>query len=243
MNTRSLVLAAAAILLLAPAHMVVAASLAPPEPPYEVLLVSRDIVVQARVLGLAGTSTRRFKASPGEVSKQPAFEESYETYQLSTQRLLKGKLPSSFELRVIRGHENALLLDKAKGQELLLVLAPDSGRDEAGRPRRTYLVVHGAASLLREGKFAPPRAEGAESWNLQRVAEVLALADRERAYRRATAPETARAATMPAIVGDLDRRRPAPEPPAAPQLRKGYAPKEGLDALPKPQESPAAAPR
>lgn len=243
MKTSSLVLAAAAMLMLAPPPMAFAASLAPPEPSYEVLLVTRDIVVQAQVLGLAGTSGRRFEASSGEVSKEPAFEEAYETYRLRALRMLKGKLPPKFEVRVIRGHGNAMLLDKAKGQELLLVLAPDSGRDEAGRPRRTYLIVHGAASVLRGGKFEPPRAERAEPWTLQRVAEVLALADRERAHRSGTAPETARAATMPATVGDLDRRRPAPEPPAAPRLRKGDAPKEGPDALPRQQEGPASAPR
>lgn len=236
-KTKILALAAAAAATLAPERAVLAASLAPAKPAYEVVLTTRDIVVQAKVLGLTGTSRRSFAASPGEVSKEPAFEETYETHRLRSLRLLKGKLPPTFEVRVLRGHDNARLLEEGRGHEMLLVLAPDAGRDEQGRSRRTYLVVNGAASLLRDGQFLPPRAAGSVPWSVQRVAEVLAIERREQAHRLATSPETPRAATMRVTASELNRGRPEPALPSAPPLRKGETQTdESVQAEPKRQE-------
>jgi hypothetical protein len=195
----------------------------PSEPPsFDILLRAEPIVVLARVGDIVGTSKKTFETIPGEIDHAPAFTEEYHRYRLRTVRLLKGSLPESFDVRVISGTRNHVLLDRARGQEMLLVLAPDSGLDPQGRPRDTFLITHGAAYLVRDGRFQAAGERGPETWLVERATDVIGRFERERDQQRADSPEP-RDAAVAVFSGEDRPDRAEPEPPEAPKLRKGEA--------------------
>ena len=206
-----------------PDQQVRAHYLAPSDPPgFNILLRAEPIVVLARVDDMVGTSKKAFEAIPGDIDRAPAFSEEYHHYRLRTARLLKGKLPDTFDVRVISGSRNHVLLDRARGQEMLLVLAPDSGLDPQGRPRETFLVTHGAAYVVRDGQFQVVGERGPEIWSLERAADVVGRFERERDQQRADSPEP-RDAAVAVFSGEDQPDRAEPAPPEAPKLRKGEA--------------------
>jgi hypothetical protein len=125
---------------------------------------------------------------------------------------------------VISAHTrlNLVLLDRARGQEMLLVLAPDSGLDTQGRPRETFLITHGAAYIVRDGRFQIAGDGGAETWSVERAAEIIGRFERERDQQRAESPEP-RDAAVAVFSGENRPDRPEGEPLEAPKLRKGEA--------------------
>ncbi|MBQ0820046.1 hypothetical protein KBI52_07435 [Microvirga sp. HBU67558] len=194
---------------------------APSEPPsFDVLLRAEPIIVLARVGNLVGTSKKAFEAIPGDIDHAPAYSEEYHHYRLHTERLLKGVLPDTFDVRVLSGSRNHVLIDRAQGQEMLLVLAPDSGLDLQGRPRDTFLISHGTAYIVRNGRFQVTGARGSETWSVDRTADFVGQIERERNQQRAEAPEP-RDAAVAVFSGEDQLGRPEPPAPEAPKLRKG----------------------
>jgi hypothetical protein len=189
-------------------------------PSFEVLLRAEPIVVLASVGDMVGTSKKAFAAIPGDIDSAPAFSEEYHLYRLHVTRLIKGKLPDTFDVRVISGGPNHVLLDRARGQEMLLVLAPDSGADPQGRPRETFLIAHGAAYVVREGRFQAASEGGPETWTVERAADVIGRFEQERDQQRAESPEPPDAAAAVFAGEDPPGRSESP-PPEAPKLRKG----------------------
>jgi hypothetical protein len=219
---------------------------APDEPPtFEVLLSIEPIVVLAKVDTKVRTSRKAFLPSPGEVSKEPAFTEEYDHYRLRISRRLKGKLPQIFEVRVIRGHPNGKLLEEARGQEMLLVLAPDSGLDDQGRPRKTFLITHGAAHVVREGNLQFRDQTGSEAWSVQRIAEFLMQLNKQRARQRANSPEPKHASSVAVVSGENKPGRSEHRLPEAPSLRKSepLSPDALKQAEPKPVEGASGQPK
>ncbi|HEU4886928.1 MAG TPA: hypothetical protein VFV49_03505 [Thermoanaerobaculia bacterium] len=192
----------------------------PADPDLDTLLKVQPIVVIAKVDDGTRTSKKTFPAIGGDFDRSPARTEEYRHYRLRTVRLLKGKLPESFEVRVIRGDRNDASLEKARGSELLLVLAPDSGLDEQGRRRESFLITHGAVFPARDGRFEVVRDGTTETWTIERTADAITRAEKDLERRRAESPEPANAATA-VIAGEEKNIGPEREPPAAPTLRPG----------------------
>jgi hypothetical protein len=209
------------------------------DPELEVLLRAQPIVVLAKVGDRVGSSKKAFEAIRGDIDYAPAFSEEYQHYRLHLARLLKGKLPETFEVRVISGSRNHVALDRAQGQEMLLVLAPDGGLDPQGRPRDSYLITHGAAYVVRDGRFTAVGERGPEIWSLGRASDVIGRFERERERQRAESPEP-RDAAVSVYAGEERPDRPEPAPPEAPKLRKGdVAPADALaKAAPRAMENP-----
>jgi hypothetical protein len=183
---------------------------APSTPPgFAILLQAEPIVVVASVEKFFETSTKNFEAIPGDYDSAPAFSEEYQHYILRTRRILKGKLPDTFELRLIRGSRNHALIDRALGREMLLVLAPDLGLDQQGKPRDTFLVVFGAVEDKNQTAV----------WSVERAANVIAKSERERDWRRAESPEP-RDAAVGVFSGEVQAAEEEKQLPEAPDIRK-----------------------
>lgn len=192
----------------------------PADPDLDTLLKVQPIVVIARVDDRIRTSKKAFEPSSGDFDRSPARTEEYRHYRLRTVRLLKGKLPQTFEVRVMRGDRNDATLEKARGSEMLLVLAPDSGLDEQRKRRESFLITHGAAFSTRDGRFDVAREGTVERWTIERATDAIKRAERDLERRRAESPEPANAVAA-VIAGEEKDRGPEKDPPAAPALRPG----------------------
>jgi hypothetical protein len=212
---------------------------APADPSFDVLLKAQPIVVLARVGDMVGTSKKAFEAIAGDADSSPAFTEEYHQYRLRRVRLLKGELPEVFDLRVINGSRNHILLDRAWGQELLLILAPDSGLDPQGRLRDTFLITHGAAYPVRNGRFQVPGEQGPETWSVEQSAQAIDRFRQEQERRRADSPEP-RDADAAVFAGEEAPGRIEQDPPEGPKLRSRgpLLPDALIRAAPKAMEGP-----
>jgi hypothetical protein len=212
---------------------------APSDPGFPVLLQAEPIVVVAKVGGVVGDSKRTFEAIPGDYDSAPAFTEEYRHYQLHAVRPLKGDLPEIFEVRVIAGSRNHILLDRAQDQEMLLILAPDSGLNEQGLPRSTFLITHGAAYAVRNGVFEVRGEQGSETWSVESSVDAIERFRRERERQQAESPEPKDAAVA-VFAGEDPPGRREQELPEGPKLReRGALPPDALTKVaPKAIEAP-----
>lgn len=212
---------------------------APPDPSFVTLLEAQPIVVVARVDVVVDGSKKTFESIAGDIDNLPEFTEEYRHYRLRTTNLLKGDLPSVFEVRVIAGSRNHVLLDRALGEAMFLILAPDSGLDEQGLPRSSFLIAHGAAYPVRDGEFQAQSDQGRETWSIERSAALIERFRREREQRRVESPEPDDKGSD-VFAGEDGPGVREETPPEAPELRERRAlPPESLsDAAPRAFNAP-----
>ena len=181
------------------------ATVAPEDPPFEVLLKAHPVVVQVGQPELMESTERRLDAVPGDVDPSPAYSESLETYQFRVLEVFKGDVAESLVVHTIAGRAQ-WLGEKASGESYVLVLAKDSATGSEYRGEPIYLVAHNAAYSVIDGGFKAPGISGENEWSLEKLRETLGRYEQKLDTHRANSPEPPEAASdvVVAVTGALE---------------------------------------
>ncbi len=207
------------MLLLSPLALAISTLDDADEPDFATLLVSQPIVVLAEPVELLSVINIEFEAVEDDTGDSKAATQQIALYQFKTLEVLAGKVAEAFSLRSVLQQKKSLIdIAMEKELPLLLVMAPDYGLDEQGKPRESYLVAHQAAYPVIDDSITAPALSGSDQWSLDEIRDMLAANAKSRQQRLAESLEPEAARQVPVASGeDIERKETAGE--EAPRLR------------------------